>query len=177
VAGQGPLPPPDWHGSLPGVVLAAAGLIRDDEGRVLVVKPNYRDYWILPGGVCEFGEAPHAACAREVEEELGLRLPVGRMLAVDWQLPLEIYGPQARPSVYFVFDCGVLHSLSGVRLQETELDDCRFAAERELPALLAQTTVPRIRAAISSLSSDGGRYVPGLSADAPAHQRSADRYR
>jgi ADP-ribose pyrophosphatase YjhB (NUDIX family) len=166
VAGQEFLPPPDWHASLPGVVLAAAGLIRDDSGRVLVVKPNYRDYWTLPGGVCEFGEAPHAGCAREVEEEIGLRLPVGRLLAVDWQLPLEIYGQQARPAVYFVFDCGVLHSMSGVRLQEEELDDCRFATERELSTLLAETTVPRIRAAISSLSSGCARYVPSLAEEA-----------
>ena len=158
------LPPPAWHASLPGVVLAAAALIRDDVGRVLVVKPNYRDHWTLPGGICEFGEAPQAGCAREVTEEIGLELPVGRMLAVDWQLPLDIYGLQARPAIFFVFDCGVLQSLSGVRLQEEELDDCRFADESELAALLAATTVPRVRIAISSLSSGCARYVPDLAA-------------
>jgi len=162
VAAQEFLPPPDWHASLPGVVVAAAGLIRDGAGRVLVVKPNYRDHWTLPGGICEFSEAPHAGCARELAEELGLPLPVGRMLAVDWQLPLRIYGPQARPAVFFVFDCGVLHSLSDVRLQEEELDDCQFADEADLAALLAETTVARVRAAIGSLSSGCAQYVPGL---------------
>jgi 8-oxo-dGTP pyrophosphatase MutT (NUDIX family) len=164
VAAEEFLPPSAWHASLPGVVLAAAGLIRDDAGRVLVVKPNYRDFWTLPGGICESGEAPHEGCAREVTEEIGLRLPVGRMLAVDWQLPLAIYGPAARPAVSFVFDCGVLQSLSGVRLQQAELDDCRFAAESELDVLLAETTVPRIRSALSSLSSGCARYVPGRAA-------------
>jgi len=162
VAGQEFLPPPAWHAGLPGVVMAAAGLIRDDAGRVLVVKPNYRDHWTLPGGICEFGEAPQDGCAREVTEELGLRLSVGRMLAVDWQLPLDIYGHEARPAVFFVFDCGVLHSLSGVRLQQEELDDCRFADGAELAALLAVTTVPRVRAAISSLSSGCAGYVPDV---------------
>ena len=162
MAGQEFLPPPAWHAGLPGVVVAAAALIRDDAGRVLVVKPNYRDHWTLPGGICEFGEAPQAGCAREVTEEIGLPLPVGRMLAVDWQLPQDIYGLQARPAIFFVFDCGVLHSLSGVRLQEEELDDCRFAAEPELAGLLAATTVPRVRAAISSLSSGCAGYVPDL---------------
>jgi 8-oxo-dGTP diphosphatase len=162
MADQEFLPPTAWHASLPGVVLAAAGLIRDNAGRVLVVKPNYRDHWTLPGGICEFGEPPHAGCAREVAELLGLQLPVGRMLAVDWQLPQDIYGRQARPAIFFVFDCGVLRSLSGVRLQKEELDDCRFAAEPELTALLAATTVPRILAAISSLSSGCSRYVHDL---------------
>lgn len=154
------MPPRAWHASLPGVVLAAAGLIGDGTGRVLLVKANYRDTWTLPGGICEFGESPQAGCAREVAEELGLPLPVGRMLAVDWQLPLDVYGPEARPAVSFVFDCGVLPSLSGVRLQEEELEDCRFAAEPELDALVAGTYAPRIRAALASASSGCARYVP-----------------
>ncbi len=150
----------DWHASLPGVVLTAAGLIGDEAGRVLVVKPNYRDYWTLPGGICEFGEAPQAGCAREVAEEIGVALPVGRLLAVDWRLPLAMYGPQARPSVHFIFDCGVLASLSGVRLQAEELDDGRFAPVSELGSLLPGVALPRVLAAVTALSSGCTRYVP-----------------
>jgi len=152
----------DWHASLPGAVLTAAGLIGDGAGRVLVVKPNYRDYWTLPGGVCEFGEAPHAGCAREVAEEIGLALRVGRLLAVDWRLPLEVYGPQARPTVHFIFDCGGLESLSGVHLQAEELDDCKFASASELGALLPDTALPRVLAAMTAVSSGCVRYVPDV---------------
>jgi ADP-ribose pyrophosphatase YjhB (NUDIX family) len=150
----------DWHASLPGVVLTAAALIGDGAGQVLMVKPNYRDFWTLPGGICEFREAPQAGCAREVAEEIGLALPVGRLLAVDWRLPLEVYGPQARPSVHFIFDCGTLPSLSGVRLQAEELDDCKFAPESELGSLLPDTALPRVLAAVAALSSGYVRYVP-----------------
>jgi 8-oxo-dGTP diphosphatase len=150
----------DWHASLPGVVVTAAGLICDDAGQVLVVKPNYRDYWTLPGGICEFGEEPQAGCAREVAEEIGLALPAGRLLCLDWRLPLEIYGPQARPSVHFIFDCGALPSLSGIRLQAEELDDCKFASESELGSLLPDTALPRVLAAVAALSSGCVRYVP-----------------
>jgi 8-oxo-dGTP diphosphatase len=151
---------PDWHASLPGVVVSAAGLIGDGAGRVLVVKPNYRDYWTLPGGICEFGEAPQHGCAREVAEEIGLARSVGRLLAVDWRPPLDSYGPAARPSVHFIFDCGVLPSLSDVRLQAEELDDCRFAPESELRSLLHLTSLPRVLAAVAALSSGCARYVP-----------------
>jgi 8-oxo-dGTP diphosphatase len=154
------MPERDWHASLPGAVLTASGLILDGAGRVLVVKPNYRDYWTLPGGICEFGEAPQAGCAREVAEEIGLPLPTGRLLAVDWRLPLEAYGPQARPSVHFVFDCGVLSSLSGIRLQAEELDDCKFAPDSELGSLLPDTALPRVLAAVAALSSGCVSYVP-----------------
>jgi ADP-ribose pyrophosphatase YjhB (NUDIX family) len=150
----------DWHASLAGVVVTAAGLIGDGAGRVLMVKPNYRDYWTLPGGVCEFREEPQAGCAREVAEELGLALPVGRLLAVDWRPPMEVYGPDARPSVHFIFDCGYIPSLSGVRLQAEELDDCRFAPVSELASLLPDTALPRVLAAIAAQSSGCARYVP-----------------
>ena len=35
---------------LPRVLVGAAALFRDGEGRVLLVEPNYREGWALPGG-------------------------------------------------------------------------------------------------------------------------------
>lgn len=35
---------------LPRVLAGAATLFRDDRGRVLLVEPNYRKGWALPGG-------------------------------------------------------------------------------------------------------------------------------
>jgi 8-oxo-dGTP diphosphatase len=154
--------PVKWHASLPGVIVSAAGIIRDPAGSVLLVKPNYRDHWSLPGGICEFGEAPHDGCAREVAEEIGLELPVGPLLSVDWHVASATYGPGARPAVFFIFDCGTLASLDGVTLQASEIDDCLFAGEAELGELLHEGTVPRIRAAIGALSTGCVQYVPQL---------------
>ena len=114
--------PQTWYASLPSVVVAAGGLITGPSGRVLLVKPNYRELWALPGGICEQGEPPHQGCRREVAEELGLALPVGRLLAVDWSQP---YGAEANPIMHFVFDGGQLPDGAGIVIQEAELESDR----------------------------------------------------
>jgi 8-oxo-dGTP diphosphatase len=152
--------PVAWHASLPGVVATAGALISDARGNVLLVKPNYRDHWTLPGGICEFAEAPHDGCAREVAEEIGLSLTVGPLLCVDWQLPAREYGPDARPTVYFIFDCGTLPGPAGIRLQAEELDDSTFAGPDALAELLPASALPRMRAAMAARASGCIRYVP-----------------
>jgi 8-oxo-dGTP diphosphatase len=152
--------PPAWHASLAGVIVAAGGLIRDPGGRVLCVKPNYRDYWTLPGGICEAGEPPHAGCAREVAEEVGLGLPVGPLLTVDWHQALPQYGLDARPTLYFIFDDGVVPADVRIVLQRDELDDYQFADPGALAGLLAPTGLRRTLAAIVAADSGRTRYLP-----------------
>jgi 8-oxo-dGTP diphosphatase len=150
--------PDTWYAQLPGVVLGAGALITDPGGRVLVVKPNYRDYWTLPGGVCEHGEPPHVACAREVAEEIGLDVPVGALLALDWAQP---HGAAARPIIHFVFDGGILQDGAAIVLQQEELDEFRFAEPESLAGLLASHGMPRVIAAIEGRALGTTIYQPG----------------
>jgi 8-oxo-dGTP diphosphatase len=146
-----------WFARLPGVVVSAGGLITDPAGRVLLVKPNYRDHWTLPGGICEHGEPPHVGCAREVAEEIGLNLPVGALLAIDWSQP---YGEQARPIMHFVFDCGTLGNGDGIVLQAEELDEFRFVPAAEVTDYLAPYGVRRLQAALRARADGAVVYQP-----------------
>jgi 8-oxo-dGTP diphosphatase len=146
-----------WFAALPGVVVAAGALITDPGGRILLVKPNYRDHWSLPGGICEHGEPPHLGCAREVTEELGLVLPIGAMLAVDWSQP---YGPESRPILNFVFDGGTIGDGDGIVLQQEELDEFRFTAPSEAAGYLAPFGVRRVRAGLAARASGAAVYQP-----------------
>jgi ADP-ribose pyrophosphatase YjhB (NUDIX family) len=151
------LDPDIWYAGLAGVVLAAGALITDAEGRVLLVKPNYRELWALPGGICEFGEPPQAGCGRELAEELGLPIPVGRLLATDWSQP---FGEQARPIMHFLFDGGQLADDADIVIQESELDGYRFTARAELPDYLPAYGLRRVTGALAALSADTTIYLP-----------------
>jgi 8-oxo-dGTP diphosphatase len=61
------------HRSLPSIRIAA-GLIIDSAGRVLLVRKRGTQAYMQPGGKIEPHESPVQALAREIEEELGIRV-------------------------------------------------------------------------------------------------------
>jgi ADP-ribose pyrophosphatase YjhB (NUDIX family) len=82
-------------------VPAAVGLI-ERRGRVLLTlraRPPYADTWDLPGGFLESGETAEAGLARELREELGMRLLGARLIAT---LP-DRYGPAGFPVLSLVY--------------------------------------------------------------------------
>ncbi|WP_246119626.1 NUDIX hydrolase [Aeromicrobium flavum] len=65
------------------LVLAAGAVITDDRGRLLLVlrgREPGRGLWSVPGGKVEPGESLEDATVREVLEETGLAITVGREL-------------------------------------------------------------------------------------------------
>ncbi len=100
------LAPVDQDDQLPPMAhprVAAGVLFFDEADRVLLVRPSYKPGWDIPGGYVEPGESPKQACVREVNEELGITPPIGRLLVVDWAPH-----PDEGDKMLFVFDGGVL---------------------------------------------------------------------
>jgi 8-oxo-dGTP pyrophosphatase MutT (NUDIX family) len=126
--------------------IAAAVLFTDEAGRVLLVKPVYKDGWDLPGGYIMPGESPRAACTREVREELGIEPPIGDALVVDWA-PLEGEGDK----ILFVFDGGRLTEDNHARIHfaDGEIKDLRYVSVDELDGYVPARLSRRIRTASS----------------------------
>ena len=140
---------------LPRILSGAAALFRDTAGRVLLVEPNYRDGWALPGGTIESddGETPRQGARRETLEEIGLDRELGRLLAVDW-----VYKPSWPPLVAYLYDGGVLDEddLKAIRLQEEELLSWRLVPRAELDDYLLGTLGHRVRVALDVLAEGSG---------------------
>ncbi|MFJ4682363.1 NUDIX domain-containing protein [Streptomyces sp. NPDC088789] len=140
---------------LPRVLAGAAALFRDSEGRVLLVEPNYREGWTLPGGTVESddGETPRQGARRETAEEIGLDRELGPLLAVDW-----VYKAGWPPLVAYLYDGGVLadEDFAAIRLQEEELLSWRLVAPGDLGPYLPGALGPRVLAALDVLASGAG---------------------
>ncbi|MEW2400463.1 NUDIX hydrolase [Streptomyces sp. NPDC046862] len=141
--------------SLPRVLAGAAALFRDAEGRVLLVEPNYREGWALPGGTIESdtGETPRQGARRETAEEIGLDIELGRLLTVDW-----VHGTARPPLVAYLYDGGVLgeDDFKAIRLQEEELLSWRMVEPDELATYLPGSLGRRVLTALEVLAENAG---------------------
>ena len=148
------LPPDQWVASLARKRMAATAFFRDEEGRVLVVNPVYKPVWDLPGGATEADESPHAACRREVAEELGLDRPPGRVLAVDW-VQARTIGPDQTllpDGVIIVYDGGVLSpaEVEEIVLADGELAGFEFVTADEAARRVTPLVARRIAACLQA---------------------------
>lgn len=143
---------------LPRKGVAAGALLRDDVGRVLFVEPVYKPTWEIPGGVAEVDEPPLEACRRELGEELGLTLPVVRLLVVDW-VPAQGPWPD---SLQFVLDGGILPpgAVEAIVLPPDELRAVHLMSLDEAAPHLRPGTLRRLRVAVDVADAGTGpRYL------------------
>ncbi len=129
--------------------MASAALLLNEHAEVLIVKPIYREHWLLPGGGVEEEESPKQACMREVREELGLDIPAGKLLCVDY----KVQQGTRKEGIEFVFFGGVLkeETRGQIQLQREELQESRFVRTEEATKLLNPWSARRLPFAIRAL--------------------------
>ena len=144
----------DAYPDIPRIPASAGALIFDEGGRLLILKPNYKQGWTIPGGQVDTnGESPWDACRRETLEECGLEVEHARLVCVDFLAPRpqRPYRAHRPGGVRFLFDCGTFSDerLKMITLQADEIDEYRLAQIDEALALLSGPMRRRVSNATS----------------------------
>jgi 8-oxo-dGTP diphosphatase len=104
--------------------LAVSGAIFR-EGKILLVRrarSPAKGFYSLPGGRVEFGESVHAALAREIDEETGLRIEIVGL--AGWR---EVLPPPSGGGHYLILSFAGRWTAGEPVLNE-ELDDFKWLA-------------------------------------------------
>jgi 8-oxo-dGTP diphosphatase len=112
------------------VISVVAAVIRDDSGRVLLVRKRGTQAFMQPGGKRDAGESDVAALSREIVEELGCRVTVNSARALgDFEcVAANEPGFRVRAAVYAV-------DVEGAIAPKAEIEEMVWVDPRALPAL------------------------------------------
>ena len=118
--------------------VAVKAIIKNSKGQVLLLKRAKADeafgnLWETPGGRLEIGEAPRVGLARELKEEVGIDVKVGR--------PVGVWDFASRDGVHVV----------GITFEATFAPKQRIALslEHQDHAWVSATNLPRYKMAAS----------------------------
>lgn len=139
--------------------VSVAGVIIDDEQRVLIVRRRDNNEWQIPGGVLELGEDVYAGLRREVYEETGLRVEPLRLSGVYKNMTLGV--------VALTFLC---QTVDGTPTTSDETSDWAWIAPAQVGYRMEEAFAVRVLDALALSSSIPVRAHDGhrLLSSAPA---------
>jgi ADP-ribose pyrophosphatase YjhB (NUDIX family) len=139
--------------------VGADAILRDNHGRILLVDPDYKPDWDLPGGMVEANEPPIDGLVRELNEELNLETPTSQLtlVCIDWVSP---HGPWD-DSLMFIFDAGRLtpKRISHLRPNRDELTRYAFLMPHDAQQRLRPYVWLRLQAALQADESKTVAYL------------------
>jgi ADP-ribose pyrophosphatase YjhB (NUDIX family) len=117
------------------VTLGVRAIIRNDEGRVLLVRHTYVPGWYLPGGAVDAHESVGEALAREIMEEANIRIAgAPRLIGI-------YFNPRGRNDHVVLFEVREFEQ-TALKLPDREIAEARFFPLESLP----DGTTPATRA-------------------------------
>ncbi|WDT88347.1 NUDIX domain-containing protein [Streptomyces sp. SCSIO-PteL053] len=116
------------------VVPSVTAVVRDDDGRILIIHKTDNDLWALPGGGHDIGESIGDTVVREVVEETGITVQVD-----------SIVGLYTNPEHVLAYDDGEVrqqfsicfraHPTGGTLRTSNESKEVRWVAPADLDEL------------------------------------------
>lgn len=139
----------------PKFTVGVAALVRDDEGRILLLRHTYRlaRPWGLPGGGLKPGETLEECLRRELREEIGMEVEIEALLSAaahfDRRLIDMIFACRPAPG----------NSLYTFR-PNSEIAEARFFHPDALPQDLSKGMRTLIATALRQAEGERVPYIP-----------------
>lgn len=144
-----------YFNSLPQKRMGAGCLLFNEQSKLLILKPTYKDNWLLPGGVIEANESPRQACMREVKEETGINCQPTRLLCIDY-VSDRINNLE---SVQFVFLGGIIDRDIQIELPKIEISGYKFVEFSAALLMLGINSRRRLQSCLPYLDSQMTVYL------------------
>jgi 8-oxo-dGTP pyrophosphatase MutT (NUDIX family) len=136
---------------LPRKHVGTAIIFFNIKGELLILKPDYKDSWLIPGGSTDNDESPLHSAIREVKEEIGLDTPDLQLVGIYYGVKKGVF----TDSLKFIFFGGTLadNQIAQIKLQTEELEEYKFLSPNEAIPLLSpslQKSIPQCLEAIKN---------------------------
>jgi len=130
----------DYYNNRPGIRVGGGVLIFNEQHQLLILKPNYRNTWLWPGGGWEPGESPQDVALRECEEEIGIRLTHLEPAFVNY-IPPRSDG--SKDVIHFVYTTTPVNDgfFKTLVLQKSEIEDAMFVSIAEMDRYMKEYRV------------------------------------
>lgn len=133
----------EYYKMLPKKQVGTAVLFFNSVGELLIVKPDYKDSWLVPGGATDENESPVQCAIRETREEIGLDRQDLKLIGIYYAHAKGTHSDHVK----FIFHGGILNDdqISSITLQADELEEFKFLPIEDAIPLLSgslQASVP-----------------------------------
>lgn len=151
----------NYYQRLPKKQIGAGVLLFNKNNELLIVKPSYRNYWSIPGGVVEKNETPKNGCIREIQEEIGLSISKLQFLSVNYIFDNEKKGE----SLLFIFYGGTLSNkqIASIQIDKKEIIEYKFLKIKHALSLLDKIMKDSISKSLKALKNKTALYLENSS--------------
>jgi 8-oxo-dGTP diphosphatase len=129
----------NYPDDLPRHSVSAGAAVTREDGRMLAIKRADNGEWVLPGGVVELDEDPRDTVRREVLEETGVTVELGRLTGVYKNMRLGV--------VSLVFRCRLV---SGVAQPTAEAVEVAWLDSTQVTSRMAEAFAIRLADALEA---------------------------
>lgn len=120
-----------WLAKLPKKKVAVKVVIKSGKGNILLVKPDYKDTWQMPGGNVDANEDPKFTAIREVKEETGVEIGIKDLRLIDSIFNLR------EDFLFLIFECEKLcDENKSYDVDDEEIEQYKFVPPNGVVELL-----------------------------------------